>query len=69
MRNLNDLDTSILPFRKIQSLEDLLCRLAPAECAIASLVEAFYEGNVEASHGIAQSHVDVGVRPWMREGG
>ena len=66
MRNLDNLDTRILSLAKFQRFEDILSSLAPAEGAIASLVEAFDKGNVEARYFISESKVDVGVCPRMR---
>lgn len=65
MRNLNNLNTSILTLGQVQSFENLLSGLAPTESAIASLIEAFDERDVEPCDFVAQSQVDVRVRPWV----
>lgn len=65
MRNLNNLDTSVLTLSQVQSLENFLPSLAPAESTIASLVEAFNERDIESCDFIAQSEVDISVRPWV----
>lgn len=65
MRNLNNLDTSVLTLSQIQAFQDFLPSLVPAECAIASLVKAFNECDIKSCNFIAQSEVDVSVRPWV----
>lgn len=65
MRNLNNLNTGILPIGKVQPLQDVTGSLAPAKSAIASLVEAFNERDVETRDFIAESKIDIGISPRM----